>query len=272
MTGSIDIIIVSFNTRDDLAACLHSLHEAAPAAARKIIVVDNASTDGSVAMIRSRWPAIDVLELSKNAGFGGANNVALRKSDAPFVLLLNSDTVVPPGAIDMLLSRLITRGATVAGPRLVDGHGRPEVSFGRMLTPLSELAQRIRVRLAARGGPLADSYLSRYMAEERLVDWVSGACLLMHRESAAAAGFFDERYFMYEEDVDLCAAIRRRGGSVLYTPAAHVVHLRGRSVAKAQSDGPSHYDRSHLAFYEKHAPHWAPFLRLWLRLRGRAIR
>jgi hypothetical protein len=105
------------------------------------------------------------------------------------------------------------------------------------------------------------------------VDWVSGACLLLRRADAEAAGFFDERYFMYEEDVDLCATIRSRGGTILFTPAAHITHLRGRSVARISTPaGPTHYDRSHVAFYEKHAPRWAPWLRLWLRLRGRTIR
>ena len=272
MTGAVDIIIVNFNTRDELAGCLASLHDARPACLRNIVVVDNASTDDSVSMVQARWPVVQVIQLPQNAGFGAANNVALNRSDAPYALLLNSDTVVPPGAIDTLLLRLTTRGATVAGPRLLDGQGRPEVSFGPMLTPLAELMQAMRVGLAARGGSVADTYLKRYLAEERLVDWVSGACLLVHRESARSAGFFDERFFMYEEDVDLCAAIRRRGGSILYSPASHVVHLRGRSIARAHAAGPTHYDRSHLAFYEKHAPGWAPFLRAWLRLRGRAIR
>jgi GT2 family glycosyltransferase len=101
------------------------------------------------------------------------------------------------------------------------------------------------------------------------VDWVSGACLLVHRESAMAVGGFDERYFLYEEDVDLCAALRAKGGVILFTPQTQVVHLRGRSVR--QSPGgtgrSSHYDRSHLAFYEKHAPHWVPWLRRWQRWR-----
>ena len=273
MTAVVDIIIVNYNTREDLAACLASLTDAWPACAAQAIVVDNASTDGSVAMVNSRWPAVRTMALPRNLGFGAANNVAMRQSQAPFVLLLNSDTIVPAGAIDTLLSRLEATRAAAAGPRLVDGAGRPEVSFGSMLTPWTELIQRRRVRMAAQGTAQAMEQTERLLAEERFVDWVSGACLLLRRADAEAAGFFDERYFMYEEDVDLCAAIRRRGGTVLFTPAAHITHLRGRSVAQLTgSAGPTHYDRSHVAFYEKHAPGWAPWLRLWLRLRGRTIR
>ena len=273
MTPSVDIIIVNYNTREDLAACLASLTDAWPACAAHAIVVDNASTDGSVAMVNDRWPAVRTIALPQNLGFGAANNVAMRQSQAAFVLLLNSDTIVPAGAIDTLLSRLEATRAAAAGPRLVDSAGRPEVSFGSMLTPWTEFVQRRRVRMASQPGARAMQQIERLLAQERFVDWVSGACLLLRRGDAEAAGFFDERYFMYEEDVDLCAALRRHGGKVLFTPAAQIVHRRGRSVAQvATPAGPTHYDRSHLAFYEKHAPGWAPWLRLWLRLRGRTIR
>ena len=91
----------------------------------------------------------------------------------------------------------------------------------------------------------------------------------MRRDAAVAAGLFDERYFLYEEDVDFCAALRARGGRILFTPCAHIVHLRGRSRLVAGSRAEVEYDRSHLAFYEKHAPGWVPWLRWWLKIRGR---
>jgi N-acetylglucosaminyl-diphospho-decaprenol L-rhamnosyltransferase len=266
----VDMIIVNHNTRDELADCLKSLHDARPACVARIIVVDNHSTDDSVATVERRWPDVEIRALDHNIGFGPANNVALRESTASYCLLLNSDTVVPPGAIDALLDRLIANGATAAGPLLRDGHGRPEISFGPMLAPWSELVQKMRVRLAARGGSLADWYVGPLVSAERFVDWVTGACLLVRREAARDAGFFDERYFLYEEDVDFCAALRARGGTILFTPRAEVQHLRGRSAPSRASR--AHYDRSHLAFYEKHHPAWAPALRLWQQVRGRRIR
>jgi GT2 family glycosyltransferase len=154
----------------------------------------------------------------------------------------------------------------------VDGQGRPEISFGRMLSPFSELAQRPGGRLAASDSRLARRAVARHLGRERDVDWVTGACLLLLREAAARAGFFDERFFMYEEDVDLCAALRAAGGRILVTPRVQVVHRRGRAVARAGPAAASHYDRSHLAFYEKHAPLWTQWLRVWLRLRGKPIR
>lgn len=268
----VDVIIVSHNTRDDLAVCLESLHAPLPECVSHVTIVDNGSSDGTAEMVRERWPGIQVIALAENLGFGAANNVALRQSQARYALLLNSDTRVPAGAVDTLRERLLARGAVAAGPHLVDGNGRPEVSFGPMLTPARELIQRFRVRVAATPRHWASGWVERQLAEERFTDWVSGACLLLDAKAAAAAGLFDERFFLYEEDVDLCAALRRRGGRVLYTPAATVVHYRGRSVAKVPAaSSSSHYDRSHLAFYQKHAPHWLPWLKFWKRLRGRGL-
>jgi GT2 family glycosyltransferase len=101
------------------------------------------------------------------------------------------------------------------------------------------------------------------------VDWVSGACLLVRRADAEAVGLLDERYFLYTEDVDFCAAIRARGRRILFTPAAQIVHLRGRSRQTAPGPSEKAYRRSQIAFYEKHHPRWAPWLRLYLRLKGR---
>ena len=267
---NVDVVIVSHNTHDDLVACLTSLHQYPPSGLGTVFVVDNASADGSTVTVRQRWPAARVIALDRNIGFGAANNVALRESQADLVLLLNSDTIVRDRALDVLIGRLEETSAVAAGPRLVDRDGRPEVSFGAMLTPGAELKQRLRVRLARRRSGIAARYIERLVADEQWVDWVSGACLLVKRLAAVDAGLFDERYFLYEEDVDFCAALRRNGGRILFTPRATIVHARGRSMAAAGGSG--HYDRSHLAFYEKHAPLWAPWLRLWLRVRGRSIR
>jgi GT2 family glycosyltransferase len=273
VTRAIDIIIVSHNTRADLMACLASIHDAWPQRVRGVTVVDNASTDNSLSDATNRWPTIAGVALDRNAGFGAANNVALRRSSAEHVLFLNSDTIVPAGAVDSLLARLEARDAVAAGPKLVDANGQPELSFGAMLTPWTEMRQRRLVQAAARGDSRARSRIDELVAAEREVDWVSGACLLARREAVMAAGGFDERFFLYEEDVDLCASLRARGGRILFTPQAQITHLRGRSMqARPSGAARAAYDASHLAFYEKHAPQWTPWLRAWLRLRGRLPR
>ena len=153
-------------------------------------------------------------------------------------------------------------------PFHVDGRGRAELSFGRMISPFAELRQKVLVRGHARGWPIVSAYVERATRRPREVDWVSGACLLVRRQTAEAAGLLDERFFLYTEDVDFCASVRATGGRVLFTPAAEIVHLRGRSRASAPAASRAAYRRSHVAFYEKHHPRWAALLRLYLRLKG----
>jgi GT2 family glycosyltransferase len=150
----------------------------------------------------------------------------------------------------------------------VDGDGRPELSFGSMIAPFSELRQKILVRGHARRWPLVLGMVERLTSRRQTPDWVSGACLLVRREDAEAVGLLDERYFMYAEDVDFCAALRARGRRIRFTPEVTIVHHRGRSRAAAPDATATAYRRSQLAFYQKHHPGWVPLLRLYLRLRG----
>ena len=256
----LSIIIVSYDIRPELERCLHSLVTNKPRTDHEIIVIDNASTDDTVDTLRARWPGIRLIEAGGNVGFSKANNIGIRHSFGELVLLLNGDTVVPAGALDALVAALDRRpDVAVAGPRLVDGTGRAELSHGRMISPINELRQKLRARRK----------VEQLTSTEREVDWVSGACLLVRRLDAEAVGLLDERYFMYTEDVDFCAAVRARGRRVLFTPAGEVVHLRGRSRQTVPHAAEAAYRRSQLAFYEKHHPHWAPVLRFYLRARRR---
>lgn len=269
MTSRLSIIIVSFNTREHLLRCLASLAAAPPSAPHEIVVVDNASSDGTVAAVRERWPAVRVIALPENIGFAAGNNAGIRQSAGDLLLLLNSDTVVPAGALDALMARLAAHPeAAAAGPRLVDGAGRAELSFGPMISPLGELRQKLVLSLHHRGVGPVTRWVERATRTERFVDWVSGAALLVHRRDAEAVGLLDERYFLYTEDVDFCASLRRRDRRVLFTPAATITHLRGRSRATAPGAMQAAYRRSQIAFYEKHHPRWAGLLRTYLRAKG----
>ena len=264
------IVLVSYNARDDLEACLASLADPQPTTPHEIVVVDNASSDGSARVARTRWPNVTVIDAGDNLGFARATNLGIRATASHLVLLLNSDTVPPPGAIDRLVDILLSRtDVAVVGPRLVDAHGRLEISFGSMLSPFAELWQKCLVRGHARRTPLLASLVERRARSERLVDWVSGACLLIRRAEAEAVGLLDERFFLYGEDVDFCATVRGLGRHVLYTPAVEVVHHRGRSGQSAPASAALAYRRSHLAFYQKHHPAWHPVLRAYLRVRGK---
>ncbi|HEY7289805.1 MAG TPA: glycosyltransferase family 2 protein [Vicinamibacterales bacterium] len=266
----LSIIIVSYNARADLVRCLQSLAAAPSLATHEIIVVDNASTDGSADAARTEHAK--VIDAGTNLGFARANNVGIRSSTGRHLLILNSDTIVPPGAIDTLLRCLAQRDDVAAlGPRLIDANGRAELSFGHMIHPLVEWRQKRLVTGNARGDRRIAARVDALTRQEREVDWVSGACLLVRRADADAVGLFDERYFMYTEDVDFCAALRARGRRVLFVPSVEVVHLRGRSAASAPAATARAYAQSRLAFYDKHLPRWAPVLRLLLRARGTDI-
>jgi N-acetylglucosaminyl-diphospho-decaprenol L-rhamnosyltransferase len=258
MSIAVSIVIVSFNARADLERCLESLHASPPDASHEILVVDNRSSDGSAESAR-RFPGVRVIQQNTNAGFARANNAGIRASTGIALLLLNSDTIVPARAIDRLLAVLDEEPqVAIVGPRLVDGSGRAELSFGRMIGPLNEWRQKRIARSAN---------IDSLTRQRHYPDWVTGACLLVRRVDAEAVGLLDERYFMYAEDVDFCAAVRARGGRVLFTPDVEIVHLRGRSAAAAPAETRAAYRRSQIAFYEKHHPFWAPILKLYLRAR-----
>jgi hypothetical protein len=263
------IVIITYNSAGHIGACLTSLTANRPAVDHEILVVDNASQDATVDLVRATWPRVRVIEAGRNLGFAAANNLGFRQTSGELVLLLNPDTVIPAGAVDALAARLETRpDAAVMGPRLVAEDGRVEVSFGAMIAPFADLRQKVLVKGHDRGiGPIS-AYVNRLTRHSREVDWVSGACLLVRRADAEAAGLFDERYFMYTEDVDFCAAVRARGRKVLFEAGVEIRHLRGRSGASAPRATAAAYRRSQLAFYGKHHPGMARPLRLYLKLRG----
>ena len=246
----LSIAIVSYNAREDLEACLCSVvADGAP----EIIVADNASTDGSAAMVKDRFPGVEVLESHENLGFARASNLCWRHAHTPLVLFLNSDTVVPQGALARLVALMTDRDDVGAlGPLLRNADGSIQMSFGKMLSLSAELHQKILNAGYRNGrGPLR-SYVENRHSKERTVDWVSGACLLTRRELLERVGGFDEEFFLYSEDVDLCARIREQGAKVLFTPEVEITHRRGRSVAKNRDKAYVESQRSRLHFYAKH--------------------
>jgi len=266
----LSIVIVSFNTRHDLENCLRALTTHPPRLAHEIVVVDNASSDGSPEAVGGRWPAVQLIEAGANLGFAAANNLGIRAARGELVLLLNSDTLAEGDAIDLLAARLREQPDVAAvGPRIVDAAGRAELSFGRMMGPFAEVRQKLLVGLQARGSALVSGWIERWVGTPAFHDWVSGACLMVRRADALAAGLLDERYFLYAEDVDFCAALRSSGKRILFEPGACIVHLRGRSRATRPEASELAYRRSQVAFYAKHHPRWLPVLRWYLRRKGR---
>lgn len=270
--GCIDasVIVVTFNSAADIERCLRSIVDHPPRRAIEIIVVDNGSTDDTVARALGASPLVVVDAAPTNLGFGAANNRAARRATGRVLVFLNPDAIVTPGVIDRLCDTLDDDPTvTAVGPRLVDDAGRAELSFGAVPSPLAEWRQKRLVQGSARGDTQIARAVERMTSESKDVDWVSGACLACRAEDFRRVGGFDERFFMYLEDVDLCVSLRHAGGRVRFDATQTVTHLRGRSRASAQSATERSYRRSQLAFYAKHRPGWVPALRLYLTLRGR---
>jgi GT2 family glycosyltransferase len=240
------ILIVSWNTRDLLRDCLRSLEPAAHPE-WDVLVVDNASTDDSVAMVRREFPTVRLLENAVNAGYARANNQGLRASVAPWALLLNSDTRATPGAIQGLIAFLGAHPeAGAVSPRLLRADGTPQpFAFGGDPT-LSYLLWRGALRVTAR------RYLHDWATTQtQSVDWISGACLLVRRTAFEQVGLLDEGFFMYFEDNDWCLRLRRAGWKCYYHPAQSIVHLGGQSLARNPQAQRS-YEASLRYFYRKH--------------------
>jgi GT2 family glycosyltransferase len=266
---SLTVVIVSYNVRAELNACLASFVGHTDPFPTAVVVVDNGSTDGTPAMLRASWPTVQLIESGDNIGFARANNLGVRATKSEFVLFLNPDTIVPPGSIPSLVRGLAALPeAAAAGPRLKDEHNFPELSFGWSIGPFGELRQKIvgtlynwRLRPAVR---TVDAW-SRSAGER---EWVSGAALLVRRNDLEAVGLFDERFFMYTEDVDLCVSLRARGRKIQFVPQAEIIHLRGRSAGRNPLTKRLRR-RSQIAYYEKHHPAWVPLLKAYLKLTGK---
>lgn len=243
MKAELSIIIVNWNGRAILKPCLESITRSAPRVAYEIIVVDNASTDGSLEWLRSDEARsccgeaeLSIIENGENLGFGKANNQAIGFSRAPYLFLLNSDAEAQPGAIDALLDTLKSDdGIGVCGPKLLntDGSLQPSV-FRNPPDPLEILISGLRLYKAiprrARGELLLGAYWNH--EERRSVRFLSGAALLIKRETITDVGPFDERFHFYGEDQEWCLRIARGGWRLVFEPRAVVVHHGSRSALK----------------------------------------
>jgi GT2 family glycosyltransferase len=252
VSPDVSAIVVSFNAKQPLLSCLRALH-AQPERLLEVLVVDNASADGSAAAVQLAFPSATVIENPTNEGFARANNRGLRQAKGRYVLFLNPDADMGAGALVTLARHLDDHPRVAAvGPRTRNPDGSSQVSFGPRLTPIDEWRQRRLVRGVKRGDPRARAEAERLASSEASPDWISASCLLARAEALRAVSGFDEAFFLYEEDVDLCVRLRCAGWEISFTPAAEVVHRLGASMAAADSLARVEYQKSHLRYYKKH--------------------
>ncbi|MEA3335285.1 MAG: glycosyltransferase family 2 protein [Chloroflexota bacterium] len=260
----LSVIIVNWNTCDFLAQCLESvpggqlsetgLGQHVEVGTRnldiEVIVVDNASSDGSAEMVRRRFPQVKLIENSRNIGFAMANNQAIAYSRGRYVLLLNSDTVVHSGALQRMVAFMEDHSrAGAVGPRLLNEDGTLQPSVHPMMTPAREFWRLIFLEKL---WPLARYQQEQWDTETpRLVDVIKGACLMVRRRALEQTGLLDDRYFMYTEEVDLCYRLARDGWNLCYVPAAVVTHFGEASSRQMAEDMYIQLYRSKLQFFRK---------------------
>ena len=249
----LSVVVVSFNVRGWLAACLRSLEAAAPALRLEVFVVDNASRDGSADMVTREFPGATLMRNAANRGFAPANNQALRLCRGRHVLLLNPDTEVREGGLAELVAFLDTHADVgIVGAQLLNPDGSLQPSGNALRPGWSYVVDALPLhRLGLRR---SRSYLEpgRNYEEVREVGEVSGACLMMRREVQETVGLLDERFFFCYEDVDLCIRVRKAGWRVIYDPVAKVVHHGGRSMPADSRDLRRRWERAQLVFIRKH--------------------
>ena len=256
----LSVVLVNYNDRVHLTSCLDSLQKAVFGLSAEVILVDNRSRDGSPDLVKQVFPWVELIENSENLGYPKANNIGFRRSRGEFCLFLNPDTVMPETGVSTLLAEIRERPeAGAVGPALVHENGRFQVSFGRERGALSEMKQKVILNPYYR-------WVLRFSKRAREVGWLSGACLLTRREAVEAAGLFDEDFFLFFEDIDLCRRIRERGFKVVYIPSIQIAHVGGAVTAVDRWGSRLEYRRSQLRYYEKHNSRASlRFLRFYLK-------
>lgn len=250
---SLSVIVVSWNTRDLTLGCLEAV-ATGTSTPHDLVVVDNASSDGSAAAVRERFPDIALVESNANLGFAGGVNLGLQHARGDRILLLNPDARPEPGAIDLLVDYLaFNPDVAIVGPRLLNPDGSLQPSAHRFYSTGWSLVEN---ELVARIWPWRHSLspvLTLFSHDTpRAVDWVSGACLLARREVFETVGPLDESFWMYGEEVDWQWRARKAGFRAHFVPAALVVH-EGGAAARLHSGGLKDHEReARLRLIAKH--------------------
>jgi GT2 family glycosyltransferase/glycosyltransferase involved in cell wall biosynthesis len=232
--ADVSVVVVSFNTRELTRRCLE--HLALQEQPRlQTIVVDNGSTDGSVEMIRERFPEVELVELDENIGFGPANNVGFERCRGRYVLLLNSDAFLAKNALSELVAALTRHAAAGAvGARLLNPDGSLQRSAWPFPTPWRAMLEALLLHRPLRRLGLIEDLGTWAHDYERPVDYVIGACVLLRREALAEIGGFDEAFWLYAEETDLEKRLAARGWSVIFTPAAVATHVGSASSRESE--------------------------------------
>lgn len=268
MNLDLSICIVTYESREMLAGCLRSLYANAPSASFEVLLVDNGSTDGTAEMVEREFPQVRLIRNSANLGFARASNQALRQAQGRNLLLLNNDTLLPPGSFDHLLefsSRHPQAG--ILGPKVLNRDGSLQKQCRRSYAlPWDLFCYFTGLAALFPHSPLFARYLMTYRNEDETheADAVSGSCMLIRREVMDQIGLLDERFFAYQEDADYCFRARQAGWQVFYVPSAQVVHYGGQGGSRVHPYRSIYeWHRSYFLYYRKNLARRYFFLFNW---------
>jgi GT2 family glycosyltransferase len=242
----VSIILVNYNDRPNLEDCLLSLRQNVQGIDFEIIVVDNNSSDGSQDFVEKEYPRAKLIRNQENLGFAKANNLGIKESKGEFILFLNTDTVIYPQTLENLLKEMREDSRIGAvGPALLRGKNAYQISFGKKVSFLRELIQKC----------LLNSFLKLWLKislKKRVVGWLSGACFLTRKDVLEKVGTYDENFFLYFEDIDLCYRMKKKGYKLLFLPQARIFHRGGATTLKLKILSRYEYRKSQIYFYQKH--------------------
>jgi len=264
---ALSIIIVNWNTRDLLLGALKSIYESPPSFSFKVIVVDNASTDGSAEAVTRAFPQAALIANQSNEGYARGNNQGLEASTGRCVLLLNPDVLLPPGGLDRAVEILESRKDVGAlGVRLVNPDGTPQRSVRGFPTPLSVVWEATGLSRFFPKSRLFGAYRMTWFTYDREteVDQPMGTFLLIRRRALEQVGPLDEQFPIFFNEVDWCYRARKAGWKIIFTPAVEIVHYGGSSTKQVHAKMAWESRRGLLDFYRKHygSPLFRPIL--WL--------
>lgn len=244
----ISIIVVSYNVQALLQQCLASLPDSCD-----IIVVDNASVDGSAEMVRTHFAHVTLVELPTNMGFSAAINAGAQRARGDALLLLNPDTELAPGSLPRMAKALGASADTAAvGFRQVDADGRFQLAVGPEPNFVGELCRRFVQRRLDRGHQSMARLVDRVLSGRRRVAWVAGSSLLVWTVAFRRIGGFDARYFLFFEDIDFCLRLRSPTQQVYYDSSVTVLHHRGASAKTSHGRAEAAYRQSQVLFWRTH--------------------
>jgi GT2 family glycosyltransferase len=250
---TVSVIIVNYNGGELLIQAIASFQQWVKATSYEIILVDNASRDGSVERVKQLLPQVNVLLLENNVGFGRANNAGARAAQGKYLLFLNSDTIIREDMLTPLVSFLEEHeSAAVVGPKLLNPDGTIQLSYGNEPGILGEAQSKQCRRKLESKHPHVRQSIEQKLLRQQEVDWLTGAAMLVRRSVFDSLGGFDEDYFMYFEDADFCTRVRKAEYKVVYFPETSLIHIGGKSVETISDTIAVEYRRSQLLFYHKH--------------------